>query len=240
MGADGLNDIKFYLCPKYDGGNFDKVLFVMIFNALCSMSPMAHRETAWEALNSRTGSGPTDFDTTQIMYYSNHYTVLKVSPDGTFIESHQHYIIDGQTEHSLWLQHQLQYADHSPIDPPKRRRTGRARRRTGVTSPRRSRSRRGPADGEPGRAGRGGRGLADENNMNKFPAARGVCPRATETARAPPRERGGARNPAVLEQAPPAAEKMFMLPSIERWARPRRPGQKPGKGPGPARRHGGD
>ena len=127
------NNFKLFLCPKYDGGDFDNYQYRVIFEALCSHENLASREEAWEALGIRTGSGPADFDITQILYYSRHYTLLTVAADGTFVESHAHYIVDGQTEHSLWLQHELTYVDHSPAAPVHVRRTGRVRRRTGLS-----------------------------------------------------------------------------------------------------------
>ena len=96
--AENSNAIKFYLCPRYDGGNYDSVLLFTVLNALSGLSPMRDREAAWEALNMRTGSGPADWDVTQILYYSSHYTLLTIDVDGTFTESHYHFILDGQTE----------------------------------------------------------------------------------------------------------------------------------------------
>ena len=136
--AENSNAIKFYLCPKYDGGNYDRMLFIAVLHALCPMAAMADREAAWESFNIRTGSGPADFDVTQILYYSSQFTLLIVDVDGSFTKSHYHYVLDGQTEHSLWLQHELSYVDHAPAVPViPRRQTGRVKRHTGVSVPRR-------------------------------------------------------------------------------------------------------
>ena len=117
--AENSNAIKFYLCPKYDGGNYDRVLLFTVLNALSGLSPMRDREAAWEALNMRTGSGPADWDVTQILYHPIRYTLLTINVDGTFNEPHYHFIPDGQTERSLWLQRGLicsRFANpHQPI-----------------------------------------------------------------------------------------------------------------------------
>ena len=123
----------FYSCHKYDGGKYDRQLFTAVLYALLRSAPLADRESAWEALSMKVGSGDADFDITQILYYTRHFTLLAVAEDGTFVETHPNYVVDAQTEHSLWMQHQLEYVDHAPVIPPQTRRTGRVRRRTGVS-----------------------------------------------------------------------------------------------------------
>eukprot|EP00959_Pyramimonas_sp_CCMP1952_P404939 8486894-Pyramimonas_sp.AAC.1 len=111
------NNVKLMLCPECESGKFDSYLYTIIVSDLCSRENLVQREAAWEALGIKTGDGPADYDITQILYYSRHYTLLTLMADGTFVESHPHYIVDGQTERNLWLQHELKYVDHSPAAP---------------------------------------------------------------------------------------------------------------------------
>eukprot|EP00959_Pyramimonas_sp_CCMP1952_P208267 4356682-Pyramimonas_sp.AAC.1 len=115
---------KVWVCPKYQGGDYNEEKFKRIFEALSPTVAPSTRDEAWRYLKMRFGDGPDDFDAKQILYYTRHYTLVTLYDDGELVDMHQDFIIRGQTEHTIALQHHLEYEEHLPDVRPRGRKRG--------------------------------------------------------------------------------------------------------------------
>eukprot|EP00959_Pyramimonas_sp_CCMP1952_P327568 6857449-Pyramimonas_sp.AAC.1 len=68
-----------------------------VFSASFSLEQRRGAALPWN----RTGDGATDYDEAEILHLTRYFTLLMRAPTGHIAETHQDFIIVGQTEHTL-------------------------------------------------------------------------------------------------------------------------------------------